>query len=353
MPSRQLTVVVSDGGPGGPPPMIFVNDGVPGPGSPWFPAPLPIPPGSSPDVTIGNDQLMPGNYIAAVVALMPSSTGGDVFLFLHHVVNVGTGGLAITPPYAIFNLSGTGTVTGAPHIDIVARYSTPYPGAGGLPFSNTFAVTWKDVTGIMGYYASLNAPFPGTTMVINPNPNMSSPDVAAVERFNASIPGFEDRGLFSYIDATVSPNIMYYTEWRMSPLGPVTVPTVYDNTLNYIGIFSPSISTQRIDAIDDWTQIMPGVATFDIVASAQTAGGAHIVEYNDNTGPGVATNITAGVIGLGPKNLLPVVACGPGPFYSVGYVDFPNQNYYVTSVDWSTGMPTTDPNAYQIGRAHV
>jgi hypothetical protein len=52
---------------------------------------------------------------------------------------------------------------------------------------------------------------------------------------------------------------------------------------------------------------------------------------------------------------IPVVACGPGAFYSVGYYSVlpPSggfQDYFATSVDWTTGKPTTNPNAFQINQ---
>jgi hypothetical protein len=152
----------------------------------------------------------------------------------------------------------------------------------------------------------------------------------------------------------------------MAPFAPPTAPVQYDNLHNYANM-SPLISIARIDAIDDYTQNMPGPsvysltpapvnAIFDIVASTKSSvpPGISVVEYNNMTGVGTATDITAPVTTPAPglthqKNIVPVVACGPGSFYSIAYFSAGNyENYFATAIDWYTGTPFTDPNAYQV-----
>jgi hypothetical protein len=355
-----LSVIVSDGGPGScSPPMLYFNDQATG--LAWTPFPIPAPPGSSPDVIIGNDIFAPGNYVIDVVATVPCGAGSNVMLFQYNAI--GPSPYTVVPG-PVFIISGGGcTVTGPAHIDIIGEYSTPFFG---MPQADKFAVTWKDnVTGIMGYFAALSAPVPGVTAVINPGLNFTSPDVAAVERINAA-GVFEDWALFSYVDQTIAPNQLWYQEWNMNPIVfPPSPPIPLDVTQNYINM-GPLVSVERIDAIDDWTQNAPGGgnAWFDIVASVPLTGppfGAAIYQYNSLNAlpfapfpPPALLDITSAVAGIaGQKNLVPVVAAGPGTgtFYSVGYFSGGlTQGYYVTAVDWTTGIPPVPPpgaNAWQ------
>jgi hypothetical protein len=332
----QLTAIVQDEGPGGVGPVLFVNDQT----TPWAPsATLPAPAGSAPDVIVGNNTLVPGDYWVAVVA----TVGSQVRLFTYDISNVGTGGLTVT----LINSTTLSTnATGAAHIDAVAKYSTPYSG---LPLVDEFAVIWKDNSmGIVAYHGNLNSSGGASTQVLNPSTHMSFPDVAAVERYNQATGTYESFALASYIDHFGSPDKLYYQEWHISA-APST-PILYDNANIYNLTYASGVTPIRIDAIDDASSNRPGGgnANFVITGAVTAHAGKAIVEYNDKTGPLVANDITSPVTGIsGRTNILPVVACGPGKFYTVGYFTS-GQNYYATSIDWLTGQPTSDPNAYEI-----
>ena len=356
----QLTAVVTGIGPSGipgAPPQLWISDQV----SPWLPGPvIPATPFSPTDVAVGNNILVPGQYIIAVVCTAPSGGGNDVFLTLYTTMNTGTGFLAPPLPGPIFNISGTGNVVGAPHIDMVTEYSTLYPAIGGLPRANKFVITWEQSgQGIWAYTATLNAPFPGTLAQINPNNLAHLPDVAGVERRTPS-GMYEDWALFTYkmqISAIdLVDDYVTYQEWNMSS-NQVWPLQVYD-----IKPLAPN-DLLRIDAADDYNYNNPGPdvyplappaanAYFCIAAATNTNAASDIVEYNNITGPWKATNISTPP-GLGGRpNHSPVVACGPGPNYTIAYncQNFPSPYapYFATSISWFSGVQNMPGDAYAI-----
>jgi hypothetical protein len=352
-PVPQFTAMVTDGGPGGNPVILYTNDlsGPPG----WTATIVPAPAGSSADVVVGNDMNVPGDLLIGVLVDMPNCLfGNDAILFVYS--QAGPAPYAGAPVLiGTFNLSGSCRVSGPPHIDIFDEYSTliGFPPTL-LPRATIFAATWKDnAQGIMGYCAKLNAPLGGTPTVMNPNTNLSSPDVAGVERLN-SAGNFELWELFSYLDQSGSPNKLIYQEWNVSAalVGPATT---YD-AQNYV-VMTPFISGTRIDAIDDYHYNNPagGLAYFDIVTSvAPVAGGAAIYQYNNLNGPFPPlawTDITSPVPGVkGNKNVVPQVSAGQGKYYSIVYHSYGiyGQRYLANAIDWGTGRTTTTANAYQV-----
>ena len=357
----QLTAVVTGVGPGVSPAMpncqLWVNDQVAGWTNVFIPGP--IMPTSATDVIVGNNIMVAGQYLIGLVF----NSGGTVWLDIFSVTGTGSGALAIAPAGGPFNISGTAMVVGSPHIDIMAEYSTPYP-AIGLPRANKFVVTWEQSgQGIWAYSASLNAPFPGVTAPINTNNLAHSPDVAAVERRNPITGVYEPWALFGYQQQISAIDMVdyyvVYQEWNLSN-NAVGISRVYD--------IKPLVGGElvRIDAIDDYNYNNPGhdvypaaapatTAYFCIVATANTNGGnfpSAILEYNNLTGPWNPTDISSPPGLAGQYNLSPVVACGPGPNYTVAYnsrLFAPGYApYFATAINWMTGVQNPLGDAYAI-----
>jgi hypothetical protein len=333
----QLTAVVADG----PSPTLYIDDQV-------TTKSISIS-GSSPDVIVGNDISSPGKYIVAVISNVSSGpSSNDAFLYLYQVTGVGTGSLSASLVSTI-PLSHSGSVVGAPHIDIVSEYSTSFYS---LPRCDKFIATWQDASGIYGSCASLSAPASGYPFSLGASLTATSPDVAAVERQNAS-GGFETWGLFSFIDG----NTINCQEVEFLPSVTTGLPSTFTlpSATSFVSIstFFSTISTARIDAIDDYSQnLVSGPNAYYNMVATTTSGGANNVQvYNNFTWPS-SVDITTPIINMtSAKNIVPVVTSGPGNFYSVGYYGQPvgaPTSYYVTAVDWSWGYPYSDPNVYQI-----
>lgn len=343
--NKQLTAIVADDGATA---KLYVNDQTNAMPSPSVI--LPFPGGCAPDVVIGNDFTNPGNYIAAVTLV----NAGNVWVFYYSISGVGLGGtaLTITGPVNAINVSSTGTAVPPAHIDIACESSTPFLG---LPQADKYTVTWQD-NGIWGYANTLNFPGAGTTVVVDPNPNLSNPDVAYVERA-----GGLRVAEFGYADLTGAPNKLFYKEWQVIPFAAPGAPILYDNTKLYLNPFPGMVSVLRIDGCDNRALNTPGGpnAYFCMVASAP-APGSSVWVYSDKTGPFAPFNMTAPVTAPGPgitnaTNEIPCVTSGPGRFFSVGFFSNPasssggaQQMYYATAINWATGKASTNPNAYAI-----
>ncbi|HSC39465.1 MAG TPA: hypothetical protein VLD19_16390, partial [Chitinophagaceae bacterium] len=325
-PNLQLTAIVeseSQLNPGTTP-ILWVNDQFSG----WVATPMVgVPSDFQPDVIIGNDIFTSNQYIVGVVGVIAN----DVWLYTYSVSGEGTGILTVTNTGS-YNISASGNIMASPaHIDIEAQYSTPF--LGGQPTCDNFAITWEDMAvGIMGYFASLSNPTGGTPTTINALGGMVlQPDVALVERLNPLTNLYEDWALFGYMQSGPPPQKLIYQEWNTAATPGIAV--TYDNTHNYLP-YGYVASGVRIDAIDDYTLNMPGPgvypgtppapnAYFDMVVAAANPmppARAAVLEFNNKLGAGVWKDITTPVAALANNmNWVPVVTCGPGQFYSVGY----------------------------------
>jgi hypothetical protein len=346
----QLTAVVVDGTPGFSSnlPTLYLNDQTM---SGWAAFAIPAPQGCYPDVIVANDLTTPGDFLVGVIA----NNGGSVTLFTYSIpgATVGIGGGLIATLVNVTPM-GNATPNTLPHIDIIGEYSTPLYG---LATANKFAATWEFNGIVMGDFGWLGSPtFANPPVVINPNG--TSPDVAAVERFNWGSGGFEDWALFSYVDVTNTPNILYYQEWCMSPMLPPSAPIIYDNTKTYYGASAAinNAAIPRIDAIDNFNNNTPGPerSTFCIVTPVVLSVTVEDFEYNDRVGPGPGTDITSGLTALAlQKKVNPTVACGPGLGYSIGFYSYSSggagDTYNSIAIDQATGLPSSGA-AYTMNR---
>jgi|GEM_PF-3763467 len=355
--SYQLTAIASDDGISNP--FLTITDN----GMPKGGCFLPIPPGSHPDVVIGNDFTTIGNYIVGVVYTDPLLH--DVYYLTCSVTGQGTGTIIAAPsstPTLISN--GGGLVTEPSRIDIAAQYSTPYTvGIPSLATANIFIITWhENGNGIFAYCYDLNATMPYPyTMLINNSTNVGWPDVAAVE-VSPTTASFKIKGIFTYLESMPplpffgnAPVKIMQQEWITT--GGITTPFALDILPN--GVMSPP----RIDAIDDYNYNTPAQAYYTVAsANLVSCGGGFVPDIfvynnfiNSLTIPAfkdisIALNFSTF---FGQINLSPSIACGPGPHYTVGYYTAPgnlitNYNtYFATEVSWNTGQPTTN-DAYQI-----
>ena len=269
----QLTAVVADNNYGAYNAMLYVTDNY---NAGWLSATIPSGTGYMyPDVAIANNPSPSTDYIIGVVANIAS----DVYLFTYSVTNQGNLGFAVTLS-SYTDISNTGNVVGAPHIDIIAEYNNPFPGTSltPKPYCDYYAITWQDASsGIMGCYGQLSNPGTRTIFVVDPSTTAFNPDVAAVQRYNGSTPGFEHWGLFTYLDAGTSPVSLVETEWELSPSMTFGSSTVYDQddyTLG--GNSSLNLAAPRIDAIDDYSNNTSANAYFDIVVAGMGGAGGSL-----------------------------------------------------------------------------
>ena len=284
----------------------------------------------SPDIIIGNDQLV-SNAVYRVAVAYVTLAGSNPRIDYFRILDAGGGTPTIVP--AGSTTFGPSFHSNTIHIDIIAEFGNT--NTTGLPWCDSFAITCDNGTDVLVYEASLNNPpasiTPGMMHVVASGVADPQPDVAGIQRnvaCSTCTPVTNNMALVAFRDNTTG--ALNYVE--------------YDFTTNTVGgtaSLSPGplpVNYPRIDAPDDYNINKPALthSYYKVVA-----------EYNVNTSY-TWDNITAGtgvsdVAYLTPDTYSPTVAWGGNAQTQYQVSHYTNEysttllpEVYMEPIDWTT-----------------
>ncbi len=297
--------------------------------------------GGIPDIIVTNDTTNPGNTYNVAVACDNQLYIFRVVYPLPTIITV-----TFTGQYPIMN-APTPVDAAENHIDVIAEYGNT--GITGLPFCDTFMVTYNDATGgVMVDEYSLASGVPvyinGTSLATGGTQH----DVAAIQRFTcATCTTVENVALVASTVAAGINDQIAYAEWKptgtfftgATPLGG-TAWNFYPNT----GIRWP-----RIDAPDDFNINYPtgAIASYKIAAETNQ----QTFTYDDLLVGGSFDSPT--FTGLTGKNPMPTVAFGGNGSteYQVAHHNtnpFFVEDVYMEPIDWTNSSAVPGGNTYHV-----
>jgi len=250
----------------------------------------------SPDIIIGNDELVPnGVYRVAVAYITRAGSNPQIDYF--NVIDGGGGTPIIVP--AGSTTFGPAFNSNTIHIDVIAEYGNT--NATGLPWCDSFAITCDNGTDVLVYEASLNNPpasiTPGMMYSVGTGTD-PQPDVAGIQRnvaCSSCTPVVDNMALVAFRDNTTG--ALNYVE--------------YDFTANTVGgsaSLSPGptpVNYPRIDAPDDYNINTPSLTASYYKVVAQYGTGGSSTWDNITAGTGISD-----VAYLTPDTYSPTVAWG-------------------------------------------
>jgi Secretion system C-terminal sorting domain len=298
--------------------------------------------GGIPDIIVTNDATNPGNTYNVAVACDNQLYIFRVVYPLPTIITV-----TFTGQYPIMN-APTPVDAAENHIDVIAEYGNT--GITGLPFCDTFMVTYNDVTGgVMVDEYSLASGVPvyisGTTV---PTPGTQH-DVAAIQRYTCPVcTTVENVALVGSIDIIGTNDYLDYAEWKPTTGTLFTTPTVLTGPVPHI-FAGTGLRWPRIDAPDDYNINYPGVTAYYKIATEKNQ---QTFTYDILTGA-AGYDSPAGAGGLPLYNTMPTVAFGGNGSteYQVAHHNtdpFFVEDVYMEPIDWTNSLAVAGGNTYHV-----
>lgn len=293
-----------------------------------------------PDIIVTNDSSSSGNVFNVAVAC-----DNELYIFrvLFPVPTIFT--VAFTGQFHIMNAPIS--IDGAEnHIDVIAEYGNT--GITGLPFCDTFMVTYNDAGGVYVDEYALASGVPvyiGGTSIPTQG---SQHDVAAIQRLTcATCTTVENVALIASTVSVAANDQVLYAEWFPPAFG-CTIPTSLGAPVSHI-FPNTGIRWPRIDAPDDYNINYPSgaIAYYKIAAEANQQTNT----YDNLLGP-LSFN-SAAFTGLPGLNPMPTVAFGgdTSTQYQVAHHNtdpFFVEDVYMEPIDWTNSLAVPFGNTYHV-----